>query len=576
MFRRTERMTICGVLAVTFVLGMALGCDSDPAPPEYNWENVRALTVGDTGITIYDPVGSRLEGIEITSGSVEPIRYTSADGIEHEIPLENVLVMEPDGATFDPPLIVSLPDAPGDEPRIIVSWTEDSQTWTTVPTFDFDFGTYAQVEHFSSIASIALDALQTFLEVNPLVPGFSEAALLLECARSDYFGQCVAVHLALQALESFVFCADPCIRLVVLRAHDVASNILGTIAFDLPPAPVVSGDPPASGIHTPSEEEARRAAALASITPRQLAEAIQEADPSPGECRQAQTCCVRGSRNQLGICNEGTLEILDCGDDYCNVEARHNPSCYYRRSMTTIPEEFYCTTASTDGGVELTPIDLPTTTYWQICISGGTRCIADLVMNITDPWSFAGPYTLVDACGGGPCAPTDITGVFTSDGVAFGMSFSVPGSFTFSGTFSDDLQRATTDEGWVARRRADPPPTTCSPECDVGSPCDEHRDCVFVTDNTNPRGAYCLTDWPTTWPDGSCVVTNVDSIYDCESHGGIRCWSSCPPGMSCSEWGFCVQSCTGDTDCRPGYRCGNPLTVGFNRCPASTDICVPI
>jgi hypothetical protein len=72
-----------------------------------------------------------------------------------------------------------------------------------------------------------------------------------------------------------------------------------------------------------------------------------------------------------------------------------------------------------------------------------------------------------------------------------------------------------------------------------------------------PQNGLCVSEIDFGWPHGYCVTSNCTTSASCAA--GTACTGNDPDGV-------CALRCTGDTDCRTGYRCTPAGRAGENVC----------
>ena len=142
-------------------------------------------------------------------------------------------------------------------------------------------------------------------------------------------------------------------------------------------------------------------------------------------------------------------------------------------------------------------------------------------------------------------------------------------------------------EGYECERysgRCYPAGTAPTTGAETGAPCDDDDAC---------RSGICATPLgeggvPTGYVQGMCVGRclmpagwNSNTLYD----GDVLPPGTCPGNTVCfpagntlseGDLGNCLPSCTGDSDCRPGYQCANAFQLTMGPVSFDNGVCRPI
>lgn len=142
---------------------------------------------------------------------------------------------------------------------------------------------------------------------------------------------------------------------------------------------------------------------------------------------------------------------------------------------------------------------------------------------------------LLTACAGDDAGPPDALGGATSTGGETGGS---GGAGTTSGGAKPSGGAGTSSGGSLPRGGAGTSSGGQAVDAGFGNPCAMDADCPeFMGELVS----YCGT----IWPNGYCTAT-CNSFDD----------NQCGKGAVCdSRVGWCLKSCTVDSDCRDGYYC---------------------
>jgi hypothetical protein len=96
-----------------------------------------------------------------------------------------------------------------------------------------------------------------------------------------------------------------------------------------------------------------------------------------------------------------------------------------------------------------------------------------------------------------------------------------------------------------------------TPADKVGLPCTGTSQCINPPEN----GGVCLTsEFNLAWQDGYCSKSGCITNVECAADGGALCI-----GLDSTSPSSCVRRCpdstgSGQSTCRPGYRCNAYLT----------------